>query len=354
MNAPAGGNSVAPTLADFIAINEEIGALVRARLPLETQLARIGADLPGKSGELAARISRRMEAGESLSAAIDAECTSLPAAYRAAIVAGIESGQLGGALESLVDTATRLDQLRRVTGLAMLYPLMVVIIACLLFGLVFAVVIPQFDWLDKSPFGPIAQLAQTPWAAKTIAFVVPGMVVLLFAIWWWRSARTGGAMAVLPGIRRVNRWSQAATFAELLRLLVDRGLPLDRALTLAGDAVADPRIRAAARRFAARVESGEISGAASSELDFADRSGLPLLARIALRHATDRKLMTVSLAEAATMYRERAIRAAEWYAEFVPILLTLGIAGTITVAFALLVFWPYSTMLHDLAKWNWR
>ena len=161
-------------------------------------------------------------------------------------------------------------------------------------------------------------------------------------------------MAVLPGIRRVNRWSQAATFAELLRLLVDRGLPLDRALTLAGDAVADPRIRAAARRFAARVESGEINGAASSELDFADRSGLPLLVRIALRHATDRRLMTVSLAEAATMYRERAIRAAEWYAEFVPILLTLGIAGTITVAFALLVFWPYSTMLHDLAQWNWK
>lgn len=354
MNAPAGGNSVAPALADFIVINEEIGALVRARLPLETHLARIGADLPGKSGELAARIGRRMEAGESLAAAMDAECAALPAAYRAAIVAGIESGQLGGALESLVDTATRLDQLRRVTGLALLYPLMVVVVACLLFGLVLTAVIPQFDWLNNAHFGPLAELARSSWAAKAIAFVVPSMVVLLVATWWWRSGRVGGVLGWLPGIRRVNRWSQAATFAELLRLLVERRLPLDRALTLAGDAVDNRRMRSAARQLAARVQNGEITGPPAGESNYADRSNFPLLVRLALRHATDRGLMTASLDEAATMYRERAIRAAEWYSEYVPILLTLAIGGTITVAFALLIFWPYSTLLRELAQWNWH
>ena len=66
------------------------------------------------------------------------------------------------------------------------------------------------------------------------------------------------------------------------------------------------------------------------------------------------RLMTAGLAEAATMYRERAIRAAEWYAEYVPILLTVAIGGTITMASALLIFWPYATMLHDLAQWNWK
>lgn len=354
MNAPAGGNSVAPALADFIVINEEIGALVRARLPLETHLARIGGDLPGKSGELAARIGGRMEAGESLAASMDAECASLPAAYRAAIVAGVESGQLGGALESLVDTATRLDQLRRVTGLALLYPLMVVVIACLLFGLVLTAVIPQFDWLYESHFGPLAELARSSWAARTIAFVVPSVIVLLVLTWWWRSGRVGGALAWLPGIRRVNRWGQAATLAELLRLLVERGLPLDRALKLAGDAVDDRGMRSAARQLAESVQNGEITSPASSELNYADRSNFPLLVRLALRHATDRRLMTASLDEAATMYRERATRAAEWYAEYVPILLTLAIGGTITLAFTLLIFWPYSSMLRELAQWNWK
>lgn len=354
MNAPAGGSSVAPALADFIVINEEIGALVRARLPLESHLARIGGELPGKSGELAERIGRRMEAGESLAAAMEAECASLPAAYRAAILAGIESGELGGALESLVDTATRIDQLRRVTGLAMLYPLMVVVIACLLFGLVLTAVIPQFDWLYQAHFGTLTELAQSPWAVKTIAFVVPSVVVLLAATWWWRSRSVGGALAWLPGINRVNRWSQAATLAELLRLLVERGLPLDRALTLAGDAVEDREMQSAARQLAASVQNGEIIGAPTGELNYADRTNFPLLVRLALRHATDRRLMTAGLREAATMYRERAIRAAEWYAEYVPVLLTLAIGGTITLAFTLLIFWPYSSLLRELAQWNWK
>jgi type II secretory pathway component PulF len=354
MNAPAGGNSIAPTLADFIAINEEIGALVRARLPLESHLARIGGELPGKSGELAARVGRRMEAGESLASAIDAECASLPAAYRAAIVAGIESGELGGALESLVDTASRLDELRRVTGLAVLYPLMVVSIACLLFGLVLSAVIPQFDWLNESHFGPLSELARTPWAVTTIAFVVPSVLVLAAAIWWWRSGSIGGALAWLPGVRRVNQWGQAATLAELLRLLVERGLPLDQALTLAGDAVDDRKLRSAAHQLAARVRSGEAAGGPTSGSGSTDRSGFPLLVRLALRHASDRRLMTAGLDEAAMVYRERAIRAADWYAQYVPILFTVVIGGTITIAFALLIFWPYTSMLREVAQWNWN
>ena len=38
---------------------------------------------------MAERIGRRMAAGESLATAMDAECASLPAAYRAVVVAGV-------------------------------------------------------------------------------------------------------------------------------------------------------------------------------------------------------------------------------------------------------------------------
>jgi hypothetical protein len=52
------------------------------------------------------------------------------------------------------------------------------------------------------------------------------------------------------------------------------------------------------------------------------------------------------------MYRERAIRAAEWYAEYVPVLLTVGVGGTLTVCFTLLVLWPYSAILRELSRLN--
>ena len=152
----------------------------------------------------------------------------------------------------------------------------------------------------------------------------------------------------------MHRWSQAATLADLLRLLVERGLPLDRALTLAGDAIDDRRIRAAAHELAERACAEAKLRPAGSEAGYADPSRFPLLVRLALRHASDRRLMVGSLEQAATMYRERAIRVAQWYAEYLPILLTVAIGGTVTFAFALLIFWPYASMLRELAQWNWK
>ena len=248
MNAPTGGRPAAagPALADFILLNEEIAALVRARIPLEPHLARLGAELPGKSGELAQRIGRRMEAGEDLVAAMDAECASLPPTYRAAIIAGVESGQLGSALESLVESASRMDQLRRVTGIAILYPLILFVAACLLFTFTITFVVPSFEWLDEYTLKPIAWLARSSLTTPVLAIALPSLAMLAAAVWWWRSGRLGGAGArrlglfvSLIGGRGVVRWSEAAAFAEMFLLLVERGVPLDRSLRLAAESTAD-------------------------------------------------------------------------------------------------------------------
>ena len=76
---------------------------------------------------------------------------------------------------------------------------------------------------------------------------------------------------------------------------------------------------------------------------------MPLLIRLALFHSTDRNLLTASLRHAADLYHERATRAAEWYAEYAPILLTIGLGGTVTMCFTLAVLWPYASTLYELA-----
>jgi hypothetical protein len=60
------------------------------------------------------------------------------------------------------------------------------------------------------------------------------------------------------------------------------------------------------------------------------------------------------LRQAAAIYRERTVRAAEWYTEYLPILLTIVIGGTLTIGFTLLVLWPYVSMLYELSEWNWN
>jgi general secretion pathway protein F len=347
-----------PALADFILLNEEIAALARARIPLETNLARIGTQMPGKSGDLAKRIGERMQAGESLSSAMDAECPSMPAAYRAAIAAGVESGQLGRALEALVESASRNDQLRRITGVSLIYPLILIIIICPLLTFMLMKVVPQFEWLNKSGFRPVEWLSKSPMTAPLLA-LVPAIAILVSAFWWWRSGRLGadvrsGLVSTLTSSSRVRRWTQASQFAEMLLLLVERGLPLDHSLRLAGEASNDRRLQEAALAMAERIERGDPSTAAVSGGESARRSGLPLLVSLAMHHANDRTLLASSLKQAATLYRERAIRAAEWYAEYLPILLTIVIGGAFTIGFTLFIFWPYASLLHELAGHNWN
>lgn len=361
MNAPNRGPGAEPALADFIRLNEEIAAVVRARLPLESQLARIGKELPTKAGALAEKIGERLSAGEDLASAIEAECASLPAIYRATMLAGTASGNPGKAIEMLVDSATRLDQIRRVTGTALVYPLIVIYVTAQLFAFIVLKIAPQFSWLNENHFGPFAELANWPTVVARAATIVPTVLVLAAAVWWWRSRRISGTLAMrfgllawLPGARRVCRWTSAAAFSELLLLLVENNVPLDQSLRLAGEATGDKSLRGAAERLADRAERGESVATAALNQDTAAAKSFPLLVRLALRHSTNRKLFTNTLRQAAALYRDRALRAAQWYAEYAPTLLTVVVGGTITLGFTLLVFWPYITTLREIAGPNWR
>jgi type II secretory pathway component PulF len=356
MNASTGGKAPGPGLADFILLNEEIAALVRARVPLESHLAKIARELPGKSGELAERIGRRLNTGESLADAVEAECATMPAAYRATIVAGSRSGQLAGAIESVVDSASRIEQLRRITGVALIYPLIVCILAVMLMTVIITRVVPSFGLVSESQTGPIAWLLTWRLTVLRVAEIVVGLLFILVAVWWWLSGRVGmpasaqlGLMAWLPGARKVYRWNEAATFSELLLLMIERGVSLDHALRLAGDATEDSSLRSSSHELAQHIERGGTTDRTAPEHVGKLRSRFPLMIRLALFHSANRDLLVSSLKQAATLYRERAIRAAEWYAEYVPILLTIGVGGTVTICFTLLVLWPYTAMLRELA-----
>jgi general secretion pathway protein F len=292
---------------------------------------------------------------------MDAECGSLPASYRAVVEAGVESGQLGSAIESVVTSASRLEQLRRVSGAAVIYPLMIMIVASTLLAFIVTRVTPQFNWLGQYQFAPIKWLAQWPYTGIVLPVVIPALLILIAYVWWRSSSRLGwtglsrwGLLGWVPGSGRIRRWSEAAKFADLLHLLVDRGVPFERSLRLAGEATEDKRIRSAALRLAESVGRGGAARLARVGEDEAIAADFPLLIRLALRHGGDRALMAGGLRQAATMYHERAVRAAEWFAEYAPILLTVVVGGTITLAFALFVLWPYAATLRELAGPRWR
>ena len=117
------------TLDDLIALNEEIAALVRAGVPLETGLAELGDDLPGRLGKFAALLAQRTARGESLAQAITDDAGQLPPAYRAVVEAGVRAGRLPAALEAVAASARRLAETHRLVAMAAIYPVIVILVA---------------------------------------------------------------------------------------------------------------------------------------------------------------------------------------------------------------------------------
>ena len=100
---------------------------------------------------------------------------------------------------------------------------------------------------------------------------------------------------------RTLQWSRAATFVEILALLVESRVPLHEAIVLAAEACGDPQLVPAAKRLAEALEQGEkLTGRGPQD------GKIPPLLRwlMAARHR-DGALLP-ALRHAAETYRRRA------------------------------------------------
>ncbi|HVW36015.1 MAG TPA: type II secretion system F family protein, partial [Pirellulales bacterium] len=129
MAPPASQFNSKVSLEDLAALNDEIAALVRAGVPLERGLLGLGADLPGALGRTITSLGERMSRGQTLADALAGEQPQIPRLYAAVVAAGVRSGRLAAALEELALTARQMIELRAMAGAALVYPLIVVSLA---------------------------------------------------------------------------------------------------------------------------------------------------------------------------------------------------------------------------------
>ena len=92
---------------------KEIAALVRTRVPLDSGLKRLSRDLTGRMGPIAARLGEELERGASFPEALESSGAKFPPIYRAVVEAGIRSGRLPAALETVAHSTRRLAEARR-------------------------------------------------------------------------------------------------------------------------------------------------------------------------------------------------------------------------------------------------
>jgi len=338
------------TLDDLIALNDEIAALVRAGVPLETGLAELGGDLPGRLGHYATVLAQRTARGESLAQAITSDAGELPSAYRAVVEAGVRAGRLPAALESVAASARRLVETYRVTAVTAVYPLLVVLVAwcgLLFFACVLApslaAMFLALDVPGQQFFAVLAQAGDSAWYWGPI---VPAALLLLVALGWWGGAegrRAERFFAWAPWTGRMLRYSYTARFLEILALLVENKTPLPEATVLAGEASGDPRTLELARRMAATLQTGQTQPAPGGP-------AFPPLVNWLLLSADREGALLSALRHAAAVYHRRARHQSDLLRLFLPVFLTIAVGGSVTALYALMLFVPYTGMLRALAR----
>ncbi|HZN32746.1 MAG TPA: type II secretion system F family protein [Pirellulaceae bacterium] len=342
------------TLEQLAALSDEIGALVRAGVPLDQGLREMARELPGRLGRFAGEMGKRIDAGQPLPQVVAELGSSLPPAYQTLIAAGLRAGRLPAALEGVARTARRISQLRRAIGLALIYP---VVLLLLTWGLglfvltklapVFARMLDEFD-VTRLPVGQwVDRAAESSWVWGPL---VPALITVWLVVAWYRSGRVAYGYELHPllafgavgTLARMQRAGRMASLAELLGLLLHHSVPLAEAVELATGACGSGNLARGGKQLAQQLRRGE-------RIDEPPAGFSPLLAWTVASGQSQPQLCR-TLARTAEVYREEFDRRGQWLTVYVPLALTVGLCGTVASVYAFVALGPWIAIMMRLAQ----
>ncbi len=341
------------TLEQLAALSDEIGALVRAGVPLDQGLCELSRDMPGRLGQVAGEISQSLAAGKPLEQTIAELGAALPPAYRAVIVAGVRAGRLPLAMEGISHTARRITQLRSTIYLSLLYPLMVLLVAWSLgvfimvkVGPVLSQMMVEFDvagpWIVRAyELGRI----HARWAGA----ILP----LLFAAWiawgWFQSGQIAQGRELHPLVSfggigvlaRLQRASRLASLADMLALLISNSVPLAEAVELASGAVGSKSLVKGGQEVANALKRGEPLAQVPA--------GFPPLLAWMLAGGQSQPQLVRTLSRAAEIYREEVAWRTNWLIVYVPLFATIGVCGVLVFLYAVITLGPWIALMYRVS-----
>ncbi len=222
--------------------------LLRSLQILETQ------QRPGLLKSILGNVSEDVEAGTTLSDAMARQPKAFNRLYCKMVNAGEIGGVLDVILQRLADFMEKAQRLRRRVIGAMIYPVVVIIIAILIVTGIMIFVIPKFqeifdDFEVELPALTIWLVDASMWMAGRLSpgQVVPGAIWILgapFLIWifFWLIRKTGPGRAAtdivrlkIPVAGGLMKKTAIARFTRTLGTLISAGVPILEAIMITRD-----------------------------------------------------------------------------------------------------------------------
>ena len=327
----------------------QLATLTQAGMTLDAALgaAAAQADEP-RTASLLAALRSHVSGGESLPAALERYPRTFGPLYRGLVGAASESGRLSDVLGRLADYLEARIALRERFTTALIYPVLVAIVALAVISVLLVYVVPQvvsvyqqsrqtLPWLTQALIATSSFFRATAWAWAGL--VAAGAIAFALAMRGeaFRASVHRGLLA-MPGIGRLLRSLDTARFASTLAILVASGTPLLRALDAATGVIRMRPIADAARSAAAGVREGMPLARALA----GTRAFPPVLVHLTASGEGSGKLAPMLERAAADLEREAERRLA-WIAALVQPLMIV-VMGAIVLVLVLAIMLPIVTM----------
>lgn len=253
--------------AQLALLTRQLATLLKAGLPVDEALAALGEqNEDARSRALIASLRARVLEGSSLAAGLAEAPESFPEIYRASVAAGEQSGRLDAVLARLADYSEARDALNQRIWAALIYPLLLSVVAVAVVTGLLVYVVPQI-------VGVFTQMHQAlPWPTRAL-IALSGFVkawgLVLFAL--VVIAAIGGRLALhtervrtawhalllrVPLAGRLVRAANTARCTRTLALLTASAVPLLDSLNISAQVMPNLPMRAAVRRAAVKLREG--------------------------------------------------------------------------------------------------
>ncbi len=258
-----------PTMSatDLALVTRQLATLVQSSMPLEEALLAVSEQTEStrvKSVLIGVR-SKVME-GHTLADGFADFPKAFPEIYRATVSAGEQSGHLDAVLERLADYTEGRQVLRQKIQHAMIYPVVLTVLALLIVSGMLVYVVPKVVGVFSNtgrelPGLTVFLIGLSNFLRDYGLFLLVGLVGAAFAA--RRALRQPGPrrwrdalLLRIPLVAKLVRGSNTARFTRTLSILTGSGVPVLEALRISAEVVTNVPMREAVEDAAARVREG--------------------------------------------------------------------------------------------------
>jgi type IV pilus assembly protein PilC len=252
---------------EFLVFNQELATLLKAGMPLVQSLDILRQRVSNPLLKTVLDdVHDRVRAGSSLSEAFEAHGSLFPGVYTASLLAGEKSGSLEQVIRRYVAYVKVISGVKRKTISALVYPVILLALSCVVVGIIVLRVVPEFGAFYQQ-FGrdlPLSTRIIVSFsefaAAYFLVAVIVGAGLIAAAVAWLRRSgnrrRFDRWVLSIPQLGPIAQKFSTSQAARTLATLLGGGIPLVNAIDVSARSISNQYIAGELQTAAQQVREG--------------------------------------------------------------------------------------------------